>query len=315
MPDILTITLKPAVDFATSTDHVEAGPKLYCSEPRVDPGGGGVNVARAISRLGGDVRAFVVVGGAMGDRLLALLAAEGVPVEACRVAGETGYSLAVTDGASGEQFRFTLPGGRVSESEAAMILERISEVVPKNGFVVLSGGAAKGLPEDFAQKVQAVVSQNNARLIVDTSKAPLLHLISSPTAPLDVLRLDRSEMEKALGCSMRSVADNLAFCEGLVERGVARIVISGHGAQGSAMVANGEKFFCHAPQVPVRSKIGAGDALVGAFTFSLAQGKAPEEALRWGVAAAAATVGTEGTALLDRSGAEALFAQCRLERF
>lgn len=315
MPDILTITLKPAVDFATSTDHVEAGPKLYCAEPRIDPGGGGVNVARAISRLGGGVRAFVVVGGAMGDRLLSLLAAEGVPVEACRVAGETGYSLAVTDAASGEQFRFTVPGGPVSESEAQTILERISEAVPENGFVVLSGGVPKGLPDDFPQKVQALVAQRHARLIVDTSKAPLLHLISAPTAPLDVLRLDRSEMEKAMGRSMRSVADNLAYCRELVARGVAQIVVSGHGAQGSVMVAGDRQVFCHAPQVPVRSKIGAGDALVGAFTFSLAQGETPEEALKWGVAAAAATVGTEGTALLGRAETEALFAKCRVERF
>lgn len=315
MPEILTITLKPAVDYATSAEHVEAGPKLYCGKPRIDPGGGGVNVARTILKLGGRARAFVVVGGLMGDRLLALLAAEKVPTVECRVGGETGYSLAVTDTESGEQFRFTLPGDLVNETEAQMVLDRISNTIPRDGFVVLSGGVANGRPDNFPQMVQAAVSQRRGRLVVDTSKAPLLHLINSPAAPLDVLRLDRSEIEKAVGRSMRSIVDNLAYSEQLVGRGVARIVVSGHGSEGSAMVAGDQKFFCHAPQVPVQSKIGAGDALVGAFTLSLARGEVPEQALKWGVAAAAATVGTEGTAFPELAETEALLAKCRLERF
>lgn len=313
--EILTITLKPAVDYASSTERVEAGPKLYCRRPRVDPGGGGVNVARAILRLGGSARALVVVGGPTGDRLLKLLAAEGVPTVECRVAGETGYSLAITDAQSGEQFRFTLPGEPMSETEAPSILDQISNTVPRDGFVVLSGGVANGLPDNFPQKVQAAVSQCDGRLVVDTSKAPLLHLIKSPTAPLDVLRLDRSEVEKVVGRPMRSVVDNLAYAEQLVGSGVARIVVSGHGPEGSVMVAGDQRFFCHAPKVPVRSTIGAGDAMVGAFTLSLSRGEAPEEALKWGVAAAAATVGTEGTALFELAEVNVLLTHCRLERF
>ena len=274
-----------------------------------------MNVARAIHRLGGRARALVVTGGPMGDRLLGLLAAEGVATIACPVAGETGFSLAVTDAASGDQFRFTLPGGTVDAAEAGVILDRIARAVPGDGFVVLSGGAAPGLPDDVPQQVQALIARSGARLIVDTSRAPLMRLIRSPIAPLDALRLDRSEIETALGRPMRSVADNLACCADLVARGVARIVICGHGAEGSVMVAGDAKVFCHAPRVPVRSKIGAGDALVGAFTWSLAEGDPPDEALRRGVAAAAATVGTEGTALFDRDDALRLLPECRIERF
>jgi 6-phosphofructokinase 2 len=314
LPDILTITLKPAVDYSTSTEHVQAGPKLYCDVPRLDPGGGGVNVARAILRSGGQVRALVVVGGAMGERLLTLLAAEHVPHDACRVAGETGFSLAVTDATSTDQFRFTLPGGPVSEAEGKMILARLADTVPKDGFVVLSGGIAPGLPEDFPQTVQATVAQGQARLVVDTSKAALMRLIRAPVAPVDVLRLDRSEMETVIDRPMRSVAENLDVCDQLIARGVARIVVSGHGAEGSVMVAGDQRVFCHAPRVAVRSKIGAGDALVGAFTQALARGDPPEQALRRGVAAAAATVSTAGTALFDVSDADRLLAECTLER-
>ena len=274
-----------------------------------------MNVARTIVKLEGDVQALVVVGGAMGDRLLELLVEENVPVLECRVSGETSYSLAVSDEETEEQFRFTLPGGGMNADEGHRLLDELSRVVPRDGVVVLSGGNATGLPDDFPQKVQDVVRRRNGRLIVDTSKAPLMRLIEAPIAPLDVLRLDRSEIEKAIDRPLQSVGENLAFAEELVQRGVAKTVVTGHGAKGSGMVAAGHKFFCHAPKVSVRSKIGAGDAMVGALTLSLSRDEPPEQALKWGVAAAAATVGTDGTALCGLAEVKGLFDQCRLESF
>lgn len=292
-----------------------AGPKLYCREPQIDPGGGGVNVARTVVRLGGSVRALVAVGGATGERLLELLAAEEVDVLPCRIAGETPYSLAVSDEGIGSQYRFCLPGEGMTPKEGQRVLEQIAGAVPMDGLVVLSGGMAAGLADDFPQQVQAVVERAGGRLVVDTSKAALMRLIDAPRAPLEVLRLDRSEMEKAFDRRMRSLADNLRFTEELVRRGVAKTVVTGHGAAGSVLVSGETKVFCHAPEVPVRSKVGAGDSLVGAFVYALSQGEAPEEALRLGVAMAAATVGTEGTTPSDLGGIEALLGACRLERF
>ena len=99
--DILTITLNPAVDLATHVAKVTAGPKLRCATPRFDPGGGGVNVARAVCKMGGSARALVAVGGAMGARLLDLLTAENIPTVPVPVSGETRQSFAVTDDSTG----------------------------------------------------------------------------------------------------------------------------------------------------------------------------------------------------------------------
>ncbi len=313
MTDILTITLNPAIDYAASVPHVAPGPKLYCSPPRIDPGGGGVNVARTIVKLGGSAKALVVAGGAMGARLLSLLAAEQVPSVEVRVAGETRYSLAVTDAQSGEQFRFSLPGEPLSAQDADRVLGKVSRHAPRDGLVVLSGGVPDGLPDDFPQQVQAALTASGARLVVDTSKAALHHLLTAPRDPLDMLRLDRSEIETALACPMTTLAQSADVCAELVARGVARIVVAGHGAEGSVMASGAERFVCRAPTVPVRSKVGAGDALVGAFTLALARGEAPGQALRWGVAAAAATVSTEGTSLCTSQDTERLRAECRLE--
>lgn len=312
MPGILTITLNPAVDLATSVEAVVAGAKLYCRPPRIDPGGGGVNVARAIRRLDGEATALLAVGGARGDQLLSLLAAEGVPVHPVRVHGETRESLAVTDEASGAQYRFSLPGETLTEDEAERLLAEIAGAVSKDCHVVLSGGVARGLGDEFPARIQRAIAPRTDRLIIDTSKEPLLRLMAVPAAPLLLLRVDQKEAALAAHHAMDTLDDSLAFALDLVTRGVARMVVTGRGPEGSVMVTERGRYLCRAPKVPVRSKVGAGDAFVGAMTLALARGDSESEALRWGVAAASATVGTEGTALCEPDRTRALLGECKV---
>lgn len=311
--DILTITLNPAVDLATHVPQVIAGPKLRCAPPRFDPGGGGVNVARAICKLDGSARALVAVGGTMGTLLLKLLTDEGVPTLPVAVSGETRQSFAVTDDSTGAQFRFNVPGQPLTAGDAAHLLAAMTRHTPQNGFVVISGSAAPGLPLDFQSQMIAAVAHKAARVIVDTSGFALGELIANPKDPLFLLRVDRSEAAEAATRVMATVDDSVAFAADLVGRGVAKTVVTGRGAEGSVMVSGGQRFFCHPPVVAVRSKIGAGDAFVGAMTLALARGDAPDIALQWGVAAASATVGTEGTALCDLATVQACFDKCRIE--
>jgi 6-phosphofructokinase 2 len=312
MVPILTITTNPAVDLATSVDHVIAGPKLRCRAPRVDPGGGGINVARAIHKLGGEAVALVAAGGAMGERLLSLLAAEGVPSLPVSVAAETRQSFAVTDESTGEQFRFSVPGNPLTEAEGAALLRRIAEAAPVGGFAVYSGSVAPGLPVDFVAQVNACLSPKGTRLVVDVS-APALHHILAHPVQLHALRIDQEESATAAGRPMDTVEDSRRFAAALVAQGVADIVVTGRGAEGSVLASRDTQLFGRTPPVPVRSKIGAGDTFVGAFTLSLARGEKLSDALCRGVAGASATVSTEGTALCTRADAEALFAHCQIE--
>lgn len=310
MADILTITLNPAVDLATSVDKVVAGPKLYCRPPRIDPGGGGVNVARTIHKLGGRATALLSVGGAMGEFLLGLIAAEGVPTHPVPVHGQTRQSFAVTDEETGGQYRFTVPGEPFTPDEATRLLREIRNATPKGGFVVLSGGVTPGLPTDFPTQIQDAIAPLTDRLIVDTSKAPLERLVTHPAAPLMLLRIDQKEAAQVARRDMPTLDDSLDFAAGLVARGVAKMVVTGRGGEGSIVVTDNVRLHCPAPTVPVLSKIGAGDAFLGVMTLALAQGAAPGVALRWGVAAASATVQTEGTALCQRDAVQALFEGC-----
>lgn len=310
MQDILTVTLNPTVDISTSVAHVVPGEKLRCAPPVTDPGGGGINVSRAIRLLGGESRALVALGGHNGDKLRALLEHEGIRLIPLQAPGETRLSLAVTDGGTGAQFRFVLPGPEWNAAGLKAILAAITTAGPDEGFVVLSGSVPRGLPDDMAERIGAKLAPRGARLVIDTSGPPLERLARGVETPPFVLRMDRSEAEALAGRPLTERADSADFAADLVARGVARIVVIARGADGSVLAAEDVRLHAEAPRVPVRSKVGAGDSFVGAFTMALARGDDLAVALRWGTAAASAAVMTDATALCTREDTEALFPRC-----
>ena len=267
-------------------------------------------MARAICKLNGGAKALVAVGGVSGHRLLELLAAEAVPVHPVQVGGETRESFAVTDESDGTQYRFSLPGDDLGPEAAELLMSEIVSQAPRDGFVVLSGGVAPGLGDDYPERIRAALSSVTDKLVVDTSKTALERLIHAPVAPLFLLRLDKREAEQVAGHSISGLRDAADFAGQLISRGVARNISIGGAAAGSILVTATHRYICRAPEVPAVSKIGAGDAFTGALTLSLAQGAGLGTALQWGVAAATATMSTEGTGLCALQEVEALLPLC-----
>lgn len=308
---ILTLTLNPTLDIATTVDQVIPGPKLRCAPPRVDPGGGGINVSRVIRTLGGKSRTLVALGGETGTRLKHLLQAEGLDVLAFAAPGETRQSLAVTETTTGHQFRFMLPGEPWDAAMVDTALQRALENAPDQGFVVISGSPPPGLSDSFYRRL-AVGLGERARLVVDTSGATLAALVADPIPGLCVLRMDTEEAEDLAGRALPSRKDSADFATGLVARGVAECVIVARGADGSVLVEAGQRLFCAAAKVPVVSKIGAGDSFVAGFVMERAAGADSGHALARGVAAASAAVMTEATALCRREDTDRLIGQCKV---
>lgn len=314
MPDILTVTLNPALDISTSVAKVVPEDKLRCAEPVYEPGGGGTNVARAVHLLGGHARAFVAVGGFRGEQFIELLKEDGIEPVCFRTHGETRLSLAVTDCSDANQYRFVMPGPRWGPETAHRALEAIGAAMPGDGLVVLSGSQPPGVPAHFPTQLAAMVEEKGARLILDTSGPPLHALMEVGSARQHVLRLDRRESEALAGRALSGVEDFAGFAQGLVHRGVAETVVLAMGSEGSVLAEDGRRWHAVTPMVRVRSKVGAGDSFVGAFTLSLSRGEALEAALCHGVAAASAAVMSDTTTLCLPGDVEALMGQVRLSR-
>lgn len=309
MTPILTVTLNPALDISTSADHVRPGPKLRCADPRVDPGGGGINVSRVIRRLGGRSTAFIAIGGATGERLAAALVREGLTPSAWPAPGETRESIAVTDRSTGEQYRFVLPGPHWSRKQADAALAAIVTAAPQGAFVVLSGSLPPGMAPDLPLRLARRLKKAGARLILDTSGEALRHAARGSQA-VHVLRMDQDEAEDLAGRPLPDRAAGADFARDLVRSGAAEIVIVGRGAEGSVMATRDGAWFAPAAKVPVASKVGAGDSFVAAFTLALARARPLPYALSAGMAAASAAVMTEATELCRPADARRLIASC-----
>jgi 6-phosphofructokinase 2 len=292
---ILTLTLNPALDMATEVAEFLPGQKLRCTNPMLDPGGGGLNVSRAIRALGGDSLALVALGGLTGDRLAGLIRADGVTFLSILGPGETRQSLTVTEAASGKQFRFMLPGPVWTETERSRVFTLLRATARPGGFSVISGSQPPGVPADFPKELAA--SMPGSRPLLDTSGPALTEAVRHPIPGLEVLRMDGEEGEALAGAPLHSREDTAEFAQSLVRKGVAKMVVIARGADGNVLADASRRIFAAAPKVRVRSTVGAGDSFVAAFVLALARGQWPDQALALGSAAAAAAVMTDATHL------------------
>jgi 6-phosphofructokinase 2 len=313
MSAVLTVTLNPALDLSTATDEVRPGPKLRCDMPRVEPGGGGVNVSRAIRALGGDSTALVALGGATGAQMAALLEGEGLRTERLDAPGDTRQSLAVTDRGTGEQYRFVMPGPVWDDDDLDRAIDLASSLASPGGWVALSGSLPQGLPADVAARLSKPLAERGAQLLADTSGAPLRALVSAP-AQLAALRVDHAEAEDIAGRPLTDIAETARFAADLVARGVARAVLLARGAEGNILATAEGTWIASCPKRPVVSAVGAGDSFVAGLLLALSRGTTLPEALRHGAAAASAAVITPGTELCRHSDYLAILLQTVLRK-
>ena len=292
---ILTLTLNPALDLSTSAAQVRPGEKLRCAEPTANAGGGGLNVARALHRLGAPSVALVALGGLTGDRLADLLRAEGIAFLALKSPGETRQSMTVTEETTGAQYRFLLPGPHWSVADQRQVFALLAATARAGSIAVISGSQPPGVPRDFAAQLAA--SMPESRVVLDTSGTALVQAVSHPIPGLEVLRMDGEEAEGLAGRSLASRAETADFAQELVRRGVARMVVVARGADGNVLADAERRLFAKAPKVTLKSAVGAGDSFVAAFVLGLARGEGPGRALAFGSASAAAAVITDATQL------------------
>lgn len=303
---IITLTPNPALDLWTTTDRVEPGHKLRCLAPKLDPGGGGINVSRVVDRLGGDTMALFAAGGGIGEQLATEIEREGLACSRVDIAGETRMSVHIGEVLSGALYRFVMPGPQVSTAEGKRLIDRFSCEATRDALAVASGSLPPGLGEAFWARFVEAAGHAGCRVLLDTS--------SGITAALEkgvfLLRQDHDEAVRLSGRDMQWPGETADWASGLVERGAAEIVIVTHGGDGALMVTANQRIALAPPKVEAVSAVGAGDSFMGALCFELAREGEPADALRLAVTAAAAALLTPGTELCRKEDVERLIEDC-----
>ena len=306
MTTIVTITLNPGIDKSSSVDHVVAERKLYCSAPRFEPGGGGINVTRAIRKLGGESLALYPCGGANGETLKFLLDQEGLSHRPVPIKGWTRENLIVLEESTGLQYRFGMPGPELAEEEWQRCLEQISTLTPAPDFIVASGSLPPGVPQDIYARIARLGKRLGARVVVDSAGDPLRLALAEGVY---LVKPNIGEFRDLVGSGGEDEAAVLELARKVVSERQSEIMAISLGAAGVVMVSEAGIERMQPPTVPIISKVGAGDSMVAGIVLSLSRGMSVREAVRFGVAAGSAAVMTPGTELCRREDAERLYQQ------
>lgn len=295
MPALITLTLNPALDLATTTDHVAPTHKLRCGPVQRFAGGGGINVARVLHRLGAGVCAWALAGGAAGTQVRQLLAAEGVPTLLQPISGDTRENFSVVETTTSQEFRFVLPGPTLQPAEWQACLDALATHTPPPRWLIASGSLPPGTPDDFYAQLARAASGRGVRVAVDTSGPPLAAALQAGVA---LVKPSLRELRDVMQQPLEHAADWCTAAQSLVHSGAADIVALSVGEQGAVLATHEGVWQAPALNVPATTgTTGAGDCFLATLVWALDRGDAPAEALRWGVAAGAAALLHPGTTL------------------
>lgn len=303
MTDILTIALNPALDVATSCDALQPSHKLRCTHAERFPGGGGINVARVVQRLGGDCMALYLAGGAVGDRLQNLLQAEQVPSHRLPIADETRESFSVLETSTGREYRFVLPGPDVTPQEWQTCVDFLAAVDPAPRYVVLSGSLPPSLATDSYAQLAALARSRGCKVVLDSSGAPLAAALATGVF---LIKPSLRELSDLTGAQMEDETRWRAAAESLVRDGRAELVALSLGECGAMLFSAQGAWRADALKVDVKSTTGAGDSFLAAMVWALNRNIALPQAFGYGVAAGSAALLHAGTRLCRPADMEAL---------
>ena len=301
---IATLTVNPAVDMACAAAAVQPTHKIRTTDERLDPGGGGINVARVVHALGGDVLALIMTGGVTGRLVEELLDEAGVRWRALPIRGRTRISLNVHEQKGGLEYRFVPEGPMVEPDEWCGALEVLRNL--EADWIVASGSLPRGVPADFYAQVAAIVTRREQKFVLDTSGAALRAAVGQG---LELLKLSLGELEFLIGREVRDPQLQEKEVASLIRAGAANMIAVSLGRDGAILGTSDGISRVPAPTVQERSAVGAGDAFLAALVLGLARGMSRRDALALGVAAGTATVRTYGTAQVGQADVGALYRQ------
>lgn len=291
---IVTLTINPSLDKSTHFSGLIAEQKMRCEKPRYDAGGGGINVSKAILKLGGSSTCVFTSGGSAGEMLEELIQKEKLEKIAIKTKNWTRENFIAFDNETKSQYRFGFPGNTFSEEEKDKILQTIKEL--KTDYLVISGSLNEGLPTDFYQKIAEIAKSSGAKVIVDTSGEALLKILETGVY---LIKPNIGELTKLIGVERLELNEVEKAAKNLIEKGSAEIVVVSLGADGAILVSKDETHLVKAPKVEKKSTVGAGDSMVGGMVWALSQNKTLKEVIQLGVCCGTAATMNEGTQLFN----------------
>ncbi len=305
---IATITLNPCLDQHITVDGLVIDGTNRWSKLHRYAGGKGIDVSRAIHEMAGRTIAYGFIGGPDGRALEILLDKDGVTFSFTPVEQETRTNFIITDARANRQTRIDAPGPYISKDELERFYRKLSRVYPKPDLIVASGSVPPGIPTNIYYDIVKESKRNGIKTIIDSVGHWLEEGVKAKPY---LIKPNVREAEGLLGVELTTEEEVIRAALKLVKMGIEIAVIS-RGKEGIIAATKGKIIKGTAPQVKVRSAVGAGDCTVAGLALKLAYGEPLIEACRLAIAMGTATVLTPGTELCHREDVEKLLPQVKV---
>ena len=307
MSSIVTITFSPCIDKSTSVASLVPEKKLHCSTPKLEPGGGGINIARAIKKLGGESIAIFPSGGYTGKYFNHLLEKENIPAVIIETNNETRENIIVFDESSTNQYRFGMPGTALNESEWKQCLTAVEEINDIE-FIIASGSLPPGVPSNIYAQLARIAKNKNAKFVVDTSGEALKQAVEEGVY---LLKPNLGELCSLAGKATLQTMEVKDVARAIIEKEKCEVMMVSMGADGAMLVTKDMAEIIIAPTVIRKSTVGAGDSMLAGIIFYLSKGRGIVEAAQYGVACGTAATLNAGTELCKKEDADKLYEMIR----
>jgi 1-phosphofructokinase/tagatose 6-phosphate kinase len=295
---IVTVTLNAAIDRTLLVPNFQPGHRHRASTSLSSAGGKGINVARALKRLGIPVVCTGLAGGRTGVQIVERLTSEGLLNDFVRIRGESRTSTAVIDPTSNVYTEINEWGPEVEEHELAILRDKLAYLSRGAEFVIFSGSLPRGVDDSFYLEAIRDANRRGVPTVLDSEGEPLRRgLEGEPYLVTPNLR----EAEQLVGHEFGGSEDLVAALDEIADQGGRNIVITK--ADGCVVLVREDRHELRLDATvdlldPV-SKVGSGDALLAGFIAARVAGKGMEDAIRAAVATGAASVLEAGAGRFD----------------
>ncbi len=307
---IVTVTPNPVLDRTLTVPHLVMDDVLRATSTRLDWGGKGFNVSRALAAWGMESVAMAFAGGATGQALERGLQDLAIATDFISVAGETRTNVVVVDQATGHHIKVNEAGPTVQRDEWQQLLARARQRVQPGDTWVLAGSLPPGVPTSLYADLIPLLQARGARALLDTSGEPLR--LGCAAQPFLVKPNAAEAAEVTGGQPVDSPAGAWRAARELLQMGIQMVALS-MGADGLLLATRERAVWARPPAVPVSNPTGAGDSLLAGIVWALSHELALAEIAGWGVAAGTASAMAEGVSVGSRAAVEAIYAQVHVE--
>ncbi|MEJ5169410.1 MAG: 1-phosphofructokinase [Fimbriimonadales bacterium] len=304
---IVSVTLNPCVDRVVFLSTLRIGDTNRVERVETDAGGKGVNLSRVVAELGGRTIATGFLGGGPGAHVRHTLHAQGVHNSFVEIAGETRINTSIESG-EGPPTTLNEAGPEISSDEWHRLVAHCEVLFERADWVTLGGSLPPGVPTDAFRQLGELARRQRCKVLIDADGEPMrLALEMRP----DLIKPNLREAARLLGRSLPDRAAAVTAARELLA--VANRAILSMGKDGAVLATPDGTWVGSSPKVEARSTIGSGDSMLGALLWALEEGNDWPEALRWGLAAGAATATTDGSEIARKPVVRLLYNEASVE--